>query len=731
MSTVIIAEKAKAAQAIAEGLGSVKVEKRGSIAIYTVPSRNIAVIPLRGHIIGLDTVEKFENWRKSDPREIITDPVSLKTKPIEDTKDYIPVLREFGKKASICVIGTDADVEGCVIGLKDALPFVQAVNRQVPVMQLWISSLQPKDVQRGFANLISPKYSWGDAGEARGIIDAIIGFSATREVSLALKPVIKQYGAKVASIGRVQTCLLYLIYKRDVEIRTFVPTPYWTLSAIINLQGTLVTALHERSPFKNEVEVNQIFQKVVGAKIALLASLKIQIIENRPPTPLNTTKALVLLTRHAGISAPMALKTMEELYLDKLISYPRTDSDVYPKDFDHVSNLQLFTNHSQYGALTTKVLQQSVITPTRGRTDAGDHIPITPIASVEPSSSKLNSSVKKKVYDLLTRHYIALFYPPAKEMKADLSFNIASEVFLGHNLDCVSRGYLEVLPEFAPKYAKLPSITQGSSYPVVEVKKEEKITTPPPHYNDTTLIQLMENKKIGTKSTRPAMIEILLNRQYIERVKKQVQVTSYGFELMANLEKIWGTFLEPSFTGHVEVKLDAVMDGKVPQRTVIDEIRGEFLTIFDAFRANKATIIQAMQVIPSQSNSTSQSMTKSMKKEQFSFSNCPFCGKTPMKLVKTSKGSHFLACVEETCKKTLALPKKGGIWFLNTKCGICGFSPISIKTSKNKQTFTYYICPNCWTRSFQEQDEAKKQGFCKTCYVGKIEKNACQPAVPK
>ncbi len=725
MSTLIIAEKAKAAQAIAEGLGSVKVEKRGSIAIYTVPSRNIAVIPLRGHIVGLETVAKFKNWSKSDPREIITDPVTLETKPMTGTQGYIHVLQEFGKNASICVIGTDADVEGCAIGLKDALPFVQAVNRQVRVMQLWISSLQPKDVQRGFANLIMPKYSWGDAGEARGIIDAIIGFSATREVSLALKPVIKQYGSKVASIGRVQTCLLYLIYKREVEIRNFVPTPYWTLSAIINLQGTLVTSLHERSPFKNEVEVNQICQKLLGAKNALLAGLQTQIIENRPPTPLNTTKALVLLTRHAGISAPVALKTMEELYLDKLISYPRTDSDVYAKDFDHVSNLQQFTNHSQYGAFTSKVLQQHTITPTQGRTDAGDHIPITPIASVEPSNSKLNSPVKKLVYDLLTRHYLALFYPPAKEMKADLTFNIVSEAFLAHNLDCISRGYLEVLPEFAPKYAKLPAITQGANYPVTEVKKEEKMTTPPPHFNDTTLIQLMEKKKIGTKSTRPAMIQILLDRQYVERVKKQVQVTPYGYTLMANLEKIWGTFLEPSFTAHVEEKLDTILEGKVQSRLVIDEIRGEFLKIFDAFRTNKGTIAQAMRAIPMQSTK------KTQKKEQFSFSNCPFCGKARMKLIKTHKGTQFLACVEDTCKKTLALPKKGGVWFLNTKCRICGFSPVGIKSSKNKHPFTYYLCPNCWTRTLQEQDETKKQGFCKNCQIGNIGNKACQPAPPK
>ncbi|OLS12691.1 MAG: DNA topoisomerase I [Promethearchaeota archaeon CR_4] len=420
---------------------------------------------------------------------------------------------------------------------------------------------------------------------------------------------------------------------------------------------------------------------------------------------------------------------MEELYLDKLISYPRTDSDVYPKDFDHNSNLEQFTNHTVYGVPSSKILKGGTATPTRGRKDAGDHIPITPIASVEISNSRLNTPVKLKVYDLLTRHYLALFYPPAKEMKAELGFNINMEPFRAHNLDCISPGYLELLPEFAPKYAKLPTVTQGRTYPVMEVKKEEKLTTAPPRYNDTTLVQLMEKKKIGTKSTRPTMIQILLDRQYAQRVKKQIQITPYGHGLMANLETIWSSFLEPDFTRHVEELLESILEGKESQQVVVDGIRGEFLTLFDAFRSKKATITRSMQAISLQGKRNGKGQVITQKREQLSTSDCPFCGKARMKVVKTHKGTHFLACTSETCKKNLALPKKGRISFLKTKCLICGFSPIRISTSKNKHPFTYNLCPNCWTRSFQESEN--KQGFCKNCAIGKIEYDTCQAKASK
>ena len=207
---MIISEKSKAAQAIAEALGSYKTIRKGKMRVYYVPTKDVYIVPLRGHIVQFKNTDAYKRWQFNTNRQIITDPKAIDRFPAAYSKQFIYALREYGKKCNRCVIGTDADVEGAVIGLIDALPFVQQVNRNIKVDQMWLNTLQKKEIQNKYKNTIPPKWSWAYAGDARAMIDAMIGFSATREVTLTLKPILNSLGAQFTSIGRVQTSLLYL-----------------------------------------------------------------------------------------------------------------------------------------------------------------------------------------------------------------------------------------------------------------------------------------------------------------------------------------------------------------------------------------------------------------------------------------------------------------------------------------------------------------------------------------
>jgi DNA topoisomerase-1 len=335
---MVISEKNKAAQAIAEGLGPIQKLQHGQgITIYAVPSQDTYVIPLRGHIQQYENTIAFKKWTDRDPRDIITDPHAIEKIPIQYAGPYINLLKEYARKCNECIIGTDADVEGCNIGLMDAWPFVHQANPNIQIRQLWLSDLQKRSVQAGFSQLITPKWSWAESGEARAIVDAFIGFAATREVSLTLQPLLKTIGVKFASIGRVQTCLLYLLFEREQLIRDFHPTPFWTISAELINGSMLLIAQHLNNNFSNKVQAEAIYQKIHTVKIASLKDIKQSKNPIPVPTPLNTNKALILLTQKLGLSAEQALKTMEDLYLNKIISYPRTDSDVYPSGYNHMS----------------------------------------------------------------------------------------------------------------------------------------------------------------------------------------------------------------------------------------------------------------------------------------------------------------------------------------------------------------------------------------------------------
>lgn len=713
MTTLIIAEKNKAAEAIANAIGSVKViNKTKSLKIYSIPSKDIFVIPLRGHLLEYKNTVAFKSWTKSNPREIITNSNAIEKVPASYANPYIRALKEYSRVSNHCIIGTDADIEGCNIGLFDALPYVKQIKPNIKISQMWLSSLQPNEILNKFNNLITPKYSWGETGEARAIIDAVIGFSATREVSNTLRPLLNKFGVRFTSIGRVQTSLLYLIYLKEQSIENFIPELYFLIDAVLIHDKGPFKAHHLSNPFKkdSETQARQIFKKILNEKIAKVVDNSKNPKKRSPPAPLNTSKALILLTRNLRIPANIALKTMNALYLNKIISYPRTDSDVYKSDFNHKGILNKFTSHSQLGTYSLSLVKNKRIVPTKGKKDAGDHPPITPLESVEVSSTKFENELQKKVYNLLVRHYLALFGEDAVESTQILNILIKDEPFRAQRVSLISKGFLEIAPFLKPKYEEEIQIS-NNQIPVKEITLNQKETNPPPRYTDTSLLKLMEKNHLGTKSTRPQIIYILQKRQVIKRVKYQHFITDLGKFIIESLITIWLPFLKPDFTKKIEEKLEDIKEKREKMHNVVYEIRIEFLKLFDKFLAHKNELI-----------SKANNFKINYKVSQTS-SNCPNCQKYPMKFINL-KTKRFLVCSDENCKKFLSLPKKGKLKLLDSICSICNFNIFKISLKKNNKFYNYYLCPKCWNDGFQDNLE-KGKGFCSNCRDFKISKDQC------
>jgi DNA topoisomerase-1 len=717
MSTIIISEKKKAAEAIAEALGPVKIiSKTKKFSIYHIPSKNVFVIPLRGHILEYRNAPSFKSWANTNSREIITNPNAIKKVPISYASPYIKALKEYSKISDHCIIGTDADIEGCNIGLIDALPYIKQIKPNIRVSQLWLSSLQKNEILQKFNNLITPKYNWGESGEARSIIDAVIGFSSTREITKTLRPLLNRFRVKFTSIGRVQTSLLYLIYLKEKEILMFVPESYFTIEAVLIHEKGHFKAQHELNPFKKQEEkkAREIHLKIKNEKIAKIIDHAKKLIKRAPPTPLNTSKALVLLTKNLKIPAHVAMSTMNSLYLNKIISYPRTDSDVYRPSFNHKDLISNFLNHSLFGNYTDKLLRNNRNRPTRGKKDAGDHPPITPLISLELMDDKLENDLQKKVYNLLARHYLALFGEEATESKQILKLLIKDEPFNAQLVSLVSEGFLEIAPFLKPKYDTKIQIL-GDQIPIKEILFNQKQTQPPPRYTDTTLLKLMEKNHLGTKSTRPIIIRILQTRKLIQRMRYRYFITDLGNFLIENLIKIWLPFLKPSFTKDVEIKLEDIKDGKISWQNVVNDVKRDFLELFDKLLASKENIISNI-------DNFKQKLDLQVPKEfPLTKSNCPYCNNHPMKFISLPN-KRFLVCSDDNCKKYLSLPKKGKLELLNVTCSLCKFNIFKVTLYKYNKPFIYYLCPKCWNEGLNDRSG---KGFCSKCIDYKILNNKC------
>ncbi|TFG17897.1 MAG: hypothetical protein EU531_01800 [Promethearchaeota archaeon] len=720
MSTLIISEKNKAAQAIAEALGRVSIIKRNKLNIYSIPSKNIFVIPLRGHLLEYRNTDKYKSWQNPSPREIITDSQAIKKVPINYATPYIKVLKDYAKIAQKCIIGTDADIEGVNIGLFDALPYIKQVNPHIHVSQLWLSSLQKGEIISKFQNLITPKYNWGASGEARAVIDAVIGFSATREITNTLKPLLTAYNVKFISIGRVQTSLLYLIYRREKEIKDFIPEPYFVIEAILNHKSGSFKTQHDLNPFikDNESKAKNIFDKIKNEKIAHIIDNSKKVIKRAPPAPLNTTKALVLLTRELKISANVALKTMNDLYLNKIITYPRTESDIYKSNFDHSNALKQFATHSLFGNYTKELLKKNRVIPiTNGKKDTGDHPPITPLESLEANSKKFENNLQQKVYNLLARHYLALFGEPALEARQKLKLQIKNEPFTADVVSLIQEGYLAIAPFLKPHYSTEIQIT-GNTLPIKEINLEKKMTKPPPRYQDPSLLKLMERNHLGTKSTRPQIIKLLQTRTLIYRKKYQYLISDLGIFLIENLIAVWLPFLKPDFTKMVEEKLNYIVEGSKSMDEIINEVKAIFLKLFDKFLAEKKNL--SLQVGHHIKGKPSTALSAKIN-PVLTNSACPFCHNSPMKFINL-KAKRFLVCADLNCKKYLSLPKKGRLKLLQSTCKKCGFNIFKVSLWKRNHTYTYYLCPKCWNDGLSEKDG---RGFCSNCQEYKIVNGNC------
>lgn len=708
----MIAEKRKAAEAIAGALGPHARRTVNGVTTFHVKSLDVVVLPLRGHLKAHGTVPEYEKWGARDPREIITNPKAVVKRTLPGQYKLRDALRQLGQSCNACVVGTDADLEGCNIGLMDALPEVKSVNPRVRVSQLWLSTLQKRDVVTAWNNLVSPKWSWAEAAEARSLLDAVIGFSATREITLSLKALAKRLGAKVFSIGRVQTSLLYLLFLRERGVRNFKPKPYHVIKTRLLVGATKVPLEHEANPFYDWPECEASFKRVESAKVGVVRNFLDSTRERKPPTPLNTTKALLLLTRHLKASSARALQVMEDLYLDQLLSYPRTDSDAYDEKFDHRTYLAQLSGHSRLGRFASALLSSNRVVPTKGKVNAGDHAPITPVASAEDADARLKSDLHRKVYYLLARHYLSLFFPPAKERKAELRVAVNGEPFIGKVVALVDPGFLEVLPELSPTYDPWVACQAGRNYPVDPPELEQRETKPPPRFNDTSVIALMERHGLGTKSTRPDMVETLLKRGYVKKVGRVLHVTALGYDLMENLEPVWRDFLLPAFTARVERELEAIKEGKKTRKEVVDQVKAEFLALFDAFRRSKPAFVEKMNGTEAATQGTSGSAGKVGSARGLGV-RCPTCGQE-VQLVRTPRGKRIIKCADAaSCKFVLFLPKAGWLTPLSEKCQKCGFPAIKVTKRSKGRYWSYIICPQCWNASLGKKGD--DSGFCPKC----------------
>jgi DNA topoisomerase-1 len=686
---LIITEKDNAARRIAEILseGSAEAERRNGVNVYRWGTKR--VVGLSGHVVGVDFPPEYNDWRDVEPVELIDAEVTKE--PTQE--NIVTTLKQLARKAERAVIATDYDREGELIG-KEAYELIRE-ETDVPVSRVRFSSITEREVREAFAEPDDIDFDLAAAGEARQIIDLVWGAALTRFLSLSAR----QLGDDFISVGRVQSPTLKLIVDREREIEAFDPEDYWEIFADLTKDETSFEAQYFYDDDGSEAErvwdedaADAAFADLSGADAATVTSVRRRTRTDSPPTPFNTT-AFISAASSLGYSAQRAMSIAEELYTTGYITYPRTDNTVYPEDLEEDALLDEFVSSPDFGDDAESLLEQDDIVATEGDEETTDHPPIHPTGEL-PSKSELSED-EWEVYELVVRRFFATVAEAATWERLRVVAEAAGRSLKANGKRLVEPGYHAVYPYSSASENHVPDVTEGEQLAMTDVRLEDKQTQPPRRYGQSRLIETMESRGLGTKSTRHNSIEKLYDRGYIEG--DPPRPTTLAMAVVEAAEEFADRVVSDDMTAQLEADMTRIANGEATLDEVTDESREMLQEVFEELADSREEIGEHLQ--------------ESLKADK-TLGPCPECGEA-MLVRRSRQGSYFVGCDGfPECRNTLPLPSTGEPLVLDEECE--DHDMHHVKMLAGRDTFVHG-CPRCEAEKADESED-EVIGPCPDCH---------------
>ncbi|MEM4700354.1 MAG: DNA topoisomerase [Candidatus Nezhaarchaeales archaeon] len=598
VDALIVAEKDSVARAFADALaeGGYRVMSRGPVKAYlfTRGGERWASLGLKGHLFDLDFREGLNrSWRSVDPRQLFFErPVRVVE---EGSEPYLEALRELGREAEVVYLALDGDPEGESIAF-EAKSVVEQVNPYAEFKRPWFSTLSPEELRRAIESPGELNPRLADKCFARMEMDLVIGASFTRLLTLSVEraaPRSLPLG-RFLSYGPCQTPVLYLVVQRALEREAFKPEAFWRVVARVRVEGALLVLEHAAGRFKEREGAEGARERASAAKVGVVREFTEEESRKRPPAPLNTVELEGRASRFLNIRPRAALELAEELYRRGLISYPRTETEVYGPGLDLRRILAQFAEHPGYGPYASRLLERP-LRPTKGSKDDRAHPPIHPVRPAEEGEvvAQLGRAAWR-LYDLVVRHFLATLSPPARVARQSVVVDVGGELFEARGLRVVEPGYLEAYPFEVPDERPLPRLAPGLLVEVEEVRVEEGSTEPPPYISESELLKLMERLRIGTDATASQHIQTNIERGYFYVDKRRCVPTPMGVALIKSMLRIKPELVKPEVRGFMEGLLEDVAAGRRGREEVVEYAKKVFAEYYDEVERRVSEVVDSL-----------------------------------------------------------------------------------------------------------------------------------------
>ncbi|MBD3389219.1 MAG: DNA topoisomerase I [Candidatus Altiarchaeales archaeon] len=666
MRTLVVTEKPNVAERIANSLGKATRKTHGGVAYYEVGDTVVA--PAVGHIYGLRE-RKSKGW-VYPVFDIEWAPSYSINKSSAFTKKYLNNIKHLSKDCQRFINACDYDVEGEVIGYNVIKHACGADPLSEKVRRVKYSTLTKDSILKAFEKIGPIDKGLADAGLARHSLDWYWGINLSRALSNAARSA-KRYAT--LSIGRVQGPTLKVLAKRERSIQAFKPETYWQVEMQCRKE-TDFTSMHEADKFSEQEKADAVKEKC-GDK-ARVSDVQSRKYKQTPPYPFDLTTLQTEAYKHLNIDPRRTLEIAQSLYTNAYISYPRTSSQQIPEDIDCRKIITDLKRQGDYGVLCEKLLEKKKLKPTNGKKKDPAHPAIHPTGEMP---ARLDAQ-HKRVYDLVTRRFLASFGEHAVRQSVSVKLDNNGETFIAKGNTTVEKGWHTYYGPYA-KFEEnlLPVLEKGDDVDVRDVLVHEKETKPPKRFTPASIIKEMEKRNIGTKATRSQIVDILFRRGYLHG--KTIEVTKLGLSVVDALNKYCPEVLSDKLTRKFEEDMEQIQEGKLTSEEVIDDGRRTLENILAEFKENELKIGTAL----------ADSILEA-KRRASSLGPCPVC-KNDLVVRKSRYGGHFIGCTGyPKCTHTWPLPKdpvkKIG------ECKHCGYA-MMIVMPKGKRKWSFCVNQAC------------------------------------
>ncbi|CAJ0877769.1 5906_t:CDS:10 [Entrophospora sp. SA101] len=620
---------------------------------------------VKGHVYGLDFTQTHNNWN-IDPLTLFTAP----TMRSETDGKICKHLNNESKNIDYLVLWLDCDREGeniCFEVIDNVIhnmkSSIDGKTKNQRILRAKFSAITYEDIHKAMNNLGYPNKNEALAVDARQELDLKIGCAFTRFQTKFFNEKYGNLDSRVISYGPCQTPTLSFCVSRHDQIQHFIPEKYWTLSLTISKDNANISLKWKRSRIFDR-KIANLFLKMIeeNSKDIKVTAITSEIKTKYRPVALNTVELLKFGSSNLGISPHEMMSHAEKLYMQGYISYPRTETTSYPRNFDLISVLKTQAN----------------------RRKRCDHPPITPMKLA--NEGDLHGDLWR-VYSFITKYFLGSISKNIKLKENTILIKIANESFEITGAKVIEPGFSKIMHwRKLPNDENLPDFRKGENLNLVNYKLTEGLTSPPDYFTESEVIGLMEKHGIGTDASIPTHINNICQRNYAT--------------VKGNDRKIDPDLSLPTMRSDIEKQLNYIASGKAEFSKFLEYFLKLFAEKFKYFGEK----IDLMDELFEANFSPLASVGKVMSK----------CGKC--------RRPQRLHC--SVCNETYSLPQNGNIkLFKELKCPLDEFELLTFTNLDGKTTI---ICPYCYSNPPFENVKKGIQCLHPTCTYSLITNTICQ-----